>query len=76
MGRSVEDWLASDEQDEWSQMMRKVAAFHKKHDFAGNNGHDMGYRIALTVEDGDTTVVIETSDDGTDVSVEIETEGE
>ena len=30
----------------------------------------------VTVEDGDTTVVIETSDDGTDVSVEIETEGE
>jgi len=51
MGRSVEDWLATDEQDEWSQMMRKVAAFHKKHDFAGNNGHDMGYRIALTVEE-------------------------
>ena len=31
--------------------MRKVAAFHHKHDFAGNNGHDMGYRIALTVEE-------------------------
>ena len=51
MGRSVEDWLASEESDEWSQMMRKVAAFHQKHDFAGNNGHDMGYRIALTVEE-------------------------
>ena len=51
MGRSVEDWLASEEDDEWSQMMRKVAAFHHKHDFAGNNGHDMGYRIALTVEE-------------------------
>jgi len=51
MGRSVEDWLASDESDEWSKMMRKVAAFHHKHDFAGNNGHDMGYRIALTVEE-------------------------
>lgn len=51
MGYSVEDWLANNEQDEWSQMMRKVAAFHKKHDFAGNNGHDMGYRIALTVEE-------------------------
>ena len=31
--------------------MRKVASFHHKHDFAGNNGHDMGYRIALTVEE-------------------------
>ena len=39
MGRSVEDWLASDEQDEWSQMMRR------------RDGHDMGYRIALTVEE-------------------------
>ena len=51
MSRSVEDWLASQEDDEWSKMMRKVAAFHHKHDFAGNNGHDMGYRIALTVEE-------------------------
>ena len=51
MGRNVEDWLACDENDEWSKMMRKVAAFHHKHDFAGNNGHDMGYRIALTVEE-------------------------
>ena len=51
MGRSVEDWLSSNEDDEWSNMMRKVASFHHKHDFAGNNGHDMGYRIALTVEE-------------------------
>tara|TARA_B110001452_G_scaffold251958_1_gene241451 strand:- start:2305 stop:2676 length:372 start_codon:yes stop_codon:yes gene_type:complete len=51
MGRSVEEWLDSTDGDEWSQMMRKVAAFHHKHDFAGNNGHDMGYRIALTVEE-------------------------
>ena len=51
MGRSVDDWLASTDDDEWSKMMRKVAAFHHKHDFEGNNGHDMGYRIALTVEE-------------------------
>ena len=51
MGRSVEDWLSSNDEDEWRIMMRKVAAFHHKHDFAGNNGHDMGYRIALTVEE-------------------------
>jgi len=51
MGRSVEEWLECEQEDEWSQMMRKVAAFHHKHDFAGNNGHDMGYRIALTVEE-------------------------
>lgn len=51
MGRSVDDWLASTDDDEWSKMMRKVAAFHHKHDFEGNKGHDMGYRIALTVEE-------------------------
>ena len=51
MSRGVEDWISSHEDDEWSKMMRKVAAFHHKHDFAGNNGHDMGYRIALTVEE-------------------------
>ena len=28
MSRSVDDWLASKEDDEWSKMMRKVAAFH------------------------------------------------
>ena len=32
-------------------MMKRVAAFHHKHDFANKNGHDMGYRIALTVEE-------------------------
>ncbi len=51
MGLDVDDWMESDNDGEWHQMMRKVAAFHHKHDFAGNNGHDMGYRIALTVEE-------------------------
>ena len=37
--------------DEWELMMRKVAMFYDKHDFASKNGHDMGYRIALTVEE-------------------------
>jgi NTP pyrophosphatase (non-canonical NTP hydrolase) len=34
-------------------MMARVATFHAKHDFAApeNNGHDMGYRIALCVEE-------------------------
>jgi NTP pyrophosphatase (non-canonical NTP hydrolase) len=34
-------------------MMTRVATFHAKHDFASaeNNGHDMGYRIALCVEE-------------------------
>ena len=31
--------------------MKKVAHFHDKFNFAENNGHDMGYRIALTVEE-------------------------
>ena len=51
MGRSVEEWLACEDDDSWSEMMKKVASFHHKHNFAGNNGHDMGYRIALTVEE-------------------------
>ena len=45
MGRSVEEWLTCEDDDEWSIMMRKVAAFHHKHEFAGNNGHDMGYEL-------------------------------
>ena len=32
--------------------------------------------VEVTVEDGDAAMAIETSDDETDVSVEIETEGE
>lgn len=54
---SVDDWVeveASGEPDgKWTTMMSRVAAFHHKHDFANptNNGHDMGYRVALTVEE-------------------------
>ena len=51
MDLSVDGWMASDADDAWSLMMRGVAAFHHKHDFAGKNGHDMGYRIVLTVEE-------------------------
>ena len=34
-------------------MMARVARFHAKHDFANpdNNGHDMGYRLALVIEE-------------------------
>lgn len=32
-------------------MMSRVARFHDKHKFAENNGHDMGYRLALTIEE-------------------------
>ncbi len=48
---SVLDWVAHEPDGEWDVMMKKVAEFHHKHDFAGKNGHDMGYRIALTVEE-------------------------
>ena len=50
-GRSVDEWLVHEPRDEWDVMMKKVAAFHSKHDFAGQNGHDMGYRLALTIEE-------------------------
>ena len=50
-GRSVEQWMHYEPTNEWDAMMKKVAAFHAKHDFAGQNGHDMGYRLALTIEE-------------------------
>ncbi len=50
-GHSVDDWMAHEPADEWEVMMKKIAAFHAKHDFAGQNGHDMGYRLALTIEE-------------------------
>ena len=54
---SVDDWKEVDWNSKpdgsWTTMMARVAAFHSKHDFANpeNNGHDMGYRVALTVEE-------------------------
>ena len=50
-GKDVVDWVEYSPTNEWETMMKKVAKFHHKHDFAGKNGHDMGYRIALTVEE-------------------------
>ncbi len=50
-GFAVEDWMSHEASNEWDVMMKKVAAFHHKHDFAGQNGHDMGYRLALTIEE-------------------------
>mgnify|MGYP001323322016 FL=1 len=37
----------------FTQMLEKVEEFHNKHDFASkeNNGHDMSYRILLTIEE-------------------------
>tara|TARA_Y100000768_G_C23974137_1_gene682129 strand:+ start:1559 stop:1972 length:414 start_codon:yes stop_codon:yes gene_type:complete len=54
---SVDDWVSSDvtanPDGSWHTMMERVAQFHKKHSFQSpeNNGHDMGYRLALTVEE-------------------------
>jgi NTP pyrophosphatase (non-canonical NTP hydrolase) len=54
---SVDEWMNFDNLDDtnrsWNMMMHKVASFHSKHNFSDpvNNGHDMGYRIALTVEE-------------------------
>jgi NTP pyrophosphatase (non-canonical NTP hydrolase) len=50
-GKSVQQWMDFEARDEWEEMMKKVASFHHKHDFESKNGHDMGYRIALTVEE-------------------------
>ena len=54
---TVDDWIEIEAQDSpdgsWMTMMSRVAAFHHKHAFASeeNHGHDMGYRVALTVEE-------------------------
>ena len=50
-GMTVENWMEHEASNELEIMMKKVAAFHHKHDFAGQNGHDMGYRMALTIEE-------------------------
>ena len=47
-GRSVEQWVNRDPLNEWEEMMKKVAAFPPN---TGQNGHDMGYRLALTIEE-------------------------
>ena len=54
---SVEDWMNvenfNNDERSWNMMMHKVASFHSKFDFDNpeNKGHDMGYRISLTVEE-------------------------
>ena len=54
---NVDDWLNVDYSDvpdgSWFTMMSRVANFHHKHQFSSddNHGHDMGFRIALTVEE-------------------------
>ncbi len=54
---TVEEWISADPSSSpdgsWMTMMSRVATFHHKHAFSSedNHGHDMGYRIALTVEE-------------------------
>ena len=54
---SIDDWLQVEHGEgpdgSWPTMMARVAKFHHKHKFADdeNHGHDMGFRIALTVEE-------------------------
>ena len=50
-GMDVHQWMDFEANNEWETMMKKVASFHHKHDFESKNGHNMGYRIALTVEE-------------------------
>ena len=50
-GMDVHQWMGFEANNEWETMMKKVASFHHKHDFESKNGHGMGYRIALTVEE-------------------------
>ena len=53
----VEDWLSVEHSNvpdgSWLTMMSRVASFHHKHRFSSedNRGHNMGFRIALTVEE-------------------------
>ena len=35
----------------FTQMLDRVRTFHEKHKFAENNGHDMAYRLLLTMEE-------------------------
>ena len=54
---TVEEWISTNPSStpdgSWMTMMSRVATFHHKHSFSSedNHGHDMGYRIALTVEE-------------------------
>ena len=53
----VNDWINVEHSNvpdgSWLTMMSRVACFHHKHSFSSedNHGHDMGFRIALTVEE-------------------------
>ena len=55
-------------------MMARTARFHRKHDFDDpiSNGHDMGYRLALTMEElGEFAAAITKGKPATDVEEEL-----
>jgi len=75
---SVEDWLSSEKfvspDGLWTSMMSRVAFFHSKHEFSKseNKGHDMGYRVALTVEElGEFSAAITKGKPKKDISEEL-----
>lgn len=37
--------------DSWDAMLAAVRAFHEKHDFRGNGGEELTYRVALMAEE-------------------------
>jgi len=54
---TVDDWIQVEHgvvpDGSWLTMMSRVANFHHKHEFSSseNHGHDMGFRISLTIEE-------------------------
>lgn len=75
---SVEEWISSEKfispDGLWTSMMSRVASFHHKHEFSKpeNKGHDMGYRIALTVEElGEFSAAITKGKTKKDISEEL-----
>ena len=75
---SVTDWrtLRPDPSiipnDRFSTLMARVAAFHDKHDFEHSGGHDMGFRLALTIEElGELSAAITKGRSSDEIAVEL-----
>ncbi len=55
-----------------STLMARVAAFHDKHDFEHSGGHDMGFRLALTIEElGEFSAAITKGRSKDEIAVEL-----
>ena len=58
--------------DRFSTLMARVAAFHDKHDFEHSGGHDMGFRLALTIEElGEFSAAITKGRANNEIAVEL-----